>query len=85
LAETYERPLRDAGGEFRHILAAEGVATRTTRWTLTGNVRGAQQGSSMKGHLIELRHPNRKSIDQILADEGERVLAQLRSIDITAD
>ncbi len=85
LPDAYENDLRDAGGDFRHVLAAEGVATRTTRWTLTANVRGTQQGSNMRGSLIELKSPNQASLDDIIKKEGDSVLTQLRSVVTTAD
>lgn len=85
LVDTLEQPLRDAGGDIRHVLAAEGVATRTTRWTLTSNVRGTQQGSHLRGHLIELKNPDHLSLGDLLAEEGDSILRQLNSIESTAD
>jgi hypothetical protein len=85
LVAPFEQPLRDSGGTFRHILAAEGVPARTTRWTLTGNIRGAQQGSNMKGQLLELKNPHLASLKEVLEGEGEALLAQLGSDPVTAD
>lgn len=80
LVNELEQPLRDDNGDHRHIIAAEGVASRTTRWTLTGNARGTDQGSTVTGCLIRLRNPHRDTLEAILTDEGDFIFEQLTAV-----
>lgn len=84
LVNELEQPLRDNDGDYRHIIAAEGVASRTTRWTLTGNARGARPGDTVTGSLITIRNPHRDTLAEILKHEGDSIFEQLTAI-VSAD
>ena len=76
-----EGHFRNNPGQFRHLLAAEGIITRTAQWTVTINVRGEAAGSDMQ-HRLARFEPVRKerSVDKLLEDEWRNFKVQLDEV-----
>ncbi len=53
LPDTIEPLLCDRPGDFRHAVFAEGIVSRTSRWSVTLNVRGHDPGTEMTSGLAE--------------------------------
>jgi hypothetical protein len=80
LPDAIAHALRNEAGDLLHVVAAEGVHTRTTRWTLTANMRGLHRGDSMRHQLIKLRKPERESLMRLLKTESGNIARQLQRI-----
>lgn len=81
LADT--RLCDEVNAMLRHVLVAEGIATRTNRWTLTGNARGTDRGSSMRHVIIRVDDTERASPDDLFDKESLAVHRQLEAVPIS--
>ena len=73
-----EGRLRNNPGEFKHLIVAEGIPTRTTRWTVSINVRSKVGGGSVHHLLAALQNPREgQSVDALLTAEGSVLRRQL--------
>jgi hypothetical protein len=84
LNRDLEKPLCDGGGICKHLLIAEGIPTRTTRWTVTINARTTQAGGDMRHDLAVLASAGQSSVADLLVAEDAKLREQVASMKVAA-
>mgnify|MGYP003346867624 CR=1 FL=1 len=81
LIAEVEGSLCNSGGNFRHVLAAEGIISRTSQWTLTLNARSSQAGGEMTHCLARITAvDSSRTIEQLIKDEWADLRIQLSAM-----
>lgn len=77
LPEALLRPLCDQRNVPGFALLAEGLFTRTSKWTATFNYRGAAPGSEVRSTFFPMQPYGDTPIEMVLSDYGGKISTAL--------